>query len=241
MLAVQQLQFKRKDFSLEAHFTLPEGGRLAVMGPSGSGKSTLLSLIAGHELPQQGQITWKNAKVSASLLFQKHNLLPHLTVAQNVGLGLRPSLRFSGSEKDQIDGALQALKMEALKNRLPHELSGGEQQRVALARISLQNRPLVLLDEPFNGLGPGLTHQILEDLFRLQEEKGLTLILTTHNPLEAQLFSEDFLFLDQGQIIERATPSEIFASSHPAIQNYLGPISLPLASPIPCARVGARR
>ncbi|RWH16475.1 ATP-binding cassette domain-containing protein, partial [Mesorhizobium sp.] len=138
-------------------------GRItAIMGPSGSGKSTLLNLVAGFESPNAGKvliggIDVDNAPPSArpvSMVFQENNLFAHLSVEANVGLGRSPSLKLTADDHRAVAEALGRVGLAGKEKRLPRELSGGERQRVALARVLIRDRPVLLLDEPFASLGP---------------------------------------------------------------------------------------
>ena len=139
-----------------------EGERIAIVGPSGAGKSTLLNLIAGFVLPTQGNI-WLNGENHTrsapyerpvSMLFQENNLFPHLTVQQNLALGLKTSLKLTALEQEQIEQVADAVGLTSFLSRLPNSLSGGQKQRVALARCLLRDKPILLLDEPFSALDP---------------------------------------------------------------------------------------
>ena len=151
-------------FTLTADLEIASGARVAVMGPSGAGKSTLLAglcgflpLVAGRIVIAGQDIT--NAAPGArpvATLFQDGNLFPHLTAAQNVGLGLRPDLRLLGKETRAVQTALDRVGLAGLGDRKPAQLSGGQQSRVALARVLLQRRAVLALDEPFAALGPAL-------------------------------------------------------------------------------------
>ena len=142
----------------------------AIMGPSGSGKSTLLNLVAGFETPQSGRVLIDGADMTArqpparpvSMVFQENNLFAHLSVERNVGLGRSPSLSLSEADRGAIAEALRRVGLAGKEKRLPRELSGGERQRVALARVLVRDRPVLLLDEPFASLGPALRNDMLD-------------------------------------------------------------------------------
>src|SRR5690606_36368463 len=180
----------------EMHFDIEfrAGAVTAVMGPSGSGKSTLLNLVAGFETPQTGRVLIGVRDVSAlspasrpvSMVFQENNLFAHLDVASNVGLGRSPSLRLSEDDRKMISGALERTGLTGKEQRLPRELSGGERQRVALARVLVRNRPVLLLDEPFGSLGPALRADMLDLLAGVQAERRMTVLFVTHQPEDAR-------------------------------------------------------
>lgn len=186
--------------------------KVAIIGKSGEGKSTLLNLIAGFELAASGDI-WLEGKNHSftlphqrpvSMLFQDNNLFAHLNVLQNIALGLKPSLKQSKQEQEQVKQIARAVGLGDLLQRLPKELSGGQKQRVALARCLLRNKPILLLDEPFSALDPILRLEILNLLMKLCEEKGLTLLLVTHQPDELKGKIDRILSIENGKIYEKS-------------------------------------
>lgn len=230
-LHLHNLTFKRQGFSLEFSAVLPKGSRTLLVGASGAGKSTLLSLIAGFLMPQRGQILWEGRnmvdvppqKRPLTLLFQDHNLFPHLSVWNNTALGIKPSLKLNHEENIRVQTILEKVEIFGLKERYPHELSGGERQRVALARSLLRKMPLLLLDEPLGPLGPGLRKEMLGLLSQICEEFQLTLLLTTHQPEEAMNLANHMIFLEEGKIIEKGDPLHLLKTPvHPVLKTYLG-------------------
>ena len=188
-----------------------EGERIAIVGPSGAGKSTLLNLIAGFVLPTQGNI-WLNGEnhtCSApyerpvSMLFQENNLFPHLTVQQNLALGLKTSLNLTALEQDQIEQVADAVGLTSFLSRLPNSLSGGQKQRVALARCLLRDKPILLLDEPFSALDPELRLEMLNLIDELCHSKNLTLLLVTHQPSELTGKVDRMLRIENGRISQQ--------------------------------------
>ncbi len=170
MLTVENLTIRQDDFALRADFSINSGARVAVIGPSGAGKSTLLALLAGFLDPEQGRVLWEGQEITSAapgdrpfaMLFQDNNLFPHLTLAQNVGLGIRPDLRLSTEQKTRVAQALVRVGLPDMQGRKPAQLSGGQQSRAALARILVMDKPMVLLDEPFAALGPALKTEMLD-------------------------------------------------------------------------------
>ncbi len=164
MLELGKVRIVLGDFTVTADTTLPEGGITALMGASGSGKSTILSAIAGFLAPASGRIRVGGRDVTdlapgarpVSVLFQDNNLFPHLDIDRNVGLGLRPDLRLDKQQMEARARVLERVGLSGMGDRLPRELSGGQQSRAALARALLSGRPWLLLDEPFSALGPAL-------------------------------------------------------------------------------------
>ena len=187
------------------------GERIAIVGPSGAGKSTLLNLIAGFVLPTQGNIWLKgeNHTRSApyerpvSMLFQENNLFPHLTVQQNLALGLKTSLKLTALEQDQIERVADAVGLTSFLSRLPNSLSGGQKQRVALARCLLRDKPILLLDEPFSALDPELRMDMLNLIDELCHSKNLTLLLVTHQPSELTGKVDRMLRIENGRISQQ--------------------------------------
>src|SRR5690606_24257924 len=192
------------------HFDLAigESDIAALMGPSGSGKSTLLNLIAGFEIPASGRIVIGERDVTllppskrpVSMIFQENNLFAHLTVSQNVGLGRSPGLRLSDADRAAVADALARTGRAGKEERLPHALSGGERQRVALARVLVRERPVLLLDEPFASLGPALRDEMLDLIAGLHAERGMTILMATHDPRDAERLSKTLVFVEGGTI-----------------------------------------
>ena len=187
------------------------GERIAIVGPSGAGKSTLLNLIAGFVLPTQGNI-WLNGENHTrsapyerpvSMLFQENNLFPHLSVQQNLALGLKTSLKLTTLEQDQIERVADAVGLTSFLSRLPNSLSGGQKQRVALARCLLRDKPILLLDEPFSALDPELRMDMLNLIDELCHSKNLTLLLVTHQPSELTGKVERMLRIENGRISQQ--------------------------------------
>lgn len=187
------------------------GERIAIVGPSGAGKSTLLNLIAGFVLPTRGKI-WLNGENHTrsapyerpvSMLFQENNLFPHLTVQQNLALGLKTSLKLTALEQDQIEQVADAVGLTSFLSRLPNSLSGGQKQRVALARCLLRDKPILLLDEPFSALDPELRMDMLNLIDELCHSKNLTLLLVTHQPSELTGKVDRMLRIENGRISQQ--------------------------------------
>jgi thiamine transport system ATP-binding protein len=230
MLTLEDIHLQQGDFQLCANFTVNTGARIAVVGPSGAGKSTLLNAIAGFFQPASGRILWNGQDLSAdlpgarpmSMLFQDNNLFPHLTVFQNIGLGLKPTLRLAPAERAQVSDALGRVGLAGMEARKPAELSGGQQSRVALARALLRAKPLMLLDEPFAALGPALKAEMLALVLELAVEVETTVLMVTHAPQDASAFATDVVLIADG----KAHPPEAlvpFTANPPAaMRAYLG-------------------
>ena len=187
------------------------GERIAIVGPSGAGKSTLLNLSAGFVLPTRGEI-WLNGENHTqsapyerpvSMLFQENNLFPHLTVQQNLALGLKTTLKLTALEQDQIEQVADAVGLTSFLSRLPNSLSGGQKQRVALARCLLRDKSILLLDEPFSALDPELRLEMLNLIDELCHSKNLTLLLVTHQPSELMGKVDRMLRIENGRISQQ--------------------------------------
>jgi thiamine transport system ATP-binding protein len=208
-LALQGLHCTLGTFRLRIDATVRRGERVAVLGASGSGKSTLLGLVAGFLTPDAGRILWNGADLTgrppsarpASVLFQDGNLFPHLSVAQNVALGLRTDLRLDAEDRARVEDALARVGLEGMGARRVADLSGGQQGRAALARLLLQDRPLALLGEPFAALDPGLRRGMAELLGELGRERGLTYLLATHDLRDAERLCDRLWLLEAGDLV----------------------------------------
>jgi thiamine transport system ATP-binding protein len=228
LLALTDLSVTYPDWRASFALTVAKGAICALIGPSGGGKTTLLNLIAGFIAPSSGALTFDGQDLlplppserPLSILFQEHNLFPHLTAADNVGLGIDPGLRLTSAQRAEIEAALARVELGGLGKRRPGELSGGQRQRVALARALVRRRPLILLDEPFSGLDPGLRLDMIALVDALRKENGLTVLMSIHTPAEAVDVADRIAFIDEGRVLAAGPPSEVIASRNPAIERY---------------------
>lgn len=157
------------------------------------------------------------------MLFQQDNLFGHLDAFTNVALGRSPSLKLSQQDRASVSGALARVGLAGKEKRLPSELSGGERQRVAIARILVRDRPVLLLDEPFASLGPALAGEMLRLVAEIATERSMAVILVTHEPREATDFSNRTLFLDAGRIVADGTTESVLGEGAvEAVRRYLG-------------------
>jgi thiamine transport system ATP-binding protein len=202
----------------------------AVVGPSGSGKSTLLNLVAGFEKPTGGRVLIgaedmggrDPAERPISLIFQDNNLFVHLDIATNIGLGISPSLRLTQDDKARIASALERVGLAGFEKRLPSSMSGGERQRAALARALVRQRAVMLLDEPFAALDPGLRAGMAGLLKELQSENGNTVLLVTHHPDDIRRLADAVVFLSDGKILfQGATEAFFSATDVPEVEAFL--------------------
>jgi thiamine transport system ATP-binding protein len=231
MLAIEGVTFRYEDLEMRFDLAVTAGECVAIIGPSGAGKSTLLALIAGFEAPLAGRILIAGRDVTAepparrpvTSLFQEHNLFPHLTAAENVGLGIDPGLSLDAAARARVTDALGHVGLAGFEARLPGQLSGGERQRVALARSLVRNRPLLLLDEPFAALGPAQRREMLDLVNALARDSGFTVLFVSHQPEDARHAAGRVLFVESGRILCDGPTTALFTPPLPApLAAYLG-------------------
>lgn len=230
MLRIENVVIEQGDFRLCADWSLEKGAKLAIIGPSGEGKTTLLSAIAGFVPISSGRIFLDETELTllppearpVSFLFQEHNLFPHMTIAQNVGLGLRPDLRLDGAQKRAVSSVLDRVGLAGMEQRKPAKLSGGQRQRVAIARALLRDKPILMLDEPFAALGPGLKDEMLDLLDGILAETGASLIMVSHDPNDAQRIAEVTSLVVDGVAAVPVKTKALFENPPPALKSYLG-------------------
>ncbi|WP_421272269.1 thiamine ABC transporter ATP-binding protein [Aeromonas taiwanensis] len=230
MLNIDRLVTSYPDWRVDFTATLARGEITALIGPSGAGKSTLLGMIAGFVPVESGTLTFDGqdlmplgpAERPVTTLFQDHNLFLHLSVFDNIAIGLHPGLRLNAAQRDQVNEAAERVGLGAMLMRLPDQLSGGQQQRVGLARALVRGKPLLLLDEPFSALDPALRREMLAEVARLACEQGITVLMVSHNPEDAQLIADQVLFIDEGCIALQGKPEILQSSDHPGLLRYLG-------------------
>lgn len=194
------------------------GELLALLGPSGSGKSTLLKLIAGLEQPDRGDIRFDGQSVTrlaahrrgAVLMFQKPYLFPFLSVGENIAFGLRLRGAPRQTIAAEVARMLALVELPGTERRRPHQLSGGEQQRIALARALVVQPRVLLLDEPFSSLDAIVRHTLQEAVRRIQRELGITAILVTHDQSEALAMADRIALIDHGRLLACDTPRRLF-------------------------------
>ncbi len=217
MLELKQVTYEYDQDWFEFSLSIMSGEILALMGPSGAGKSTLLSLIAGFIEPKSGEILVNGASVSGlppyqrpfSMLFQEHNLFAHLTVRENISLGLNPGLKLSLRQQQQVTEAANQVGIKALLDRVPGELSGGQRQRIALARCFVQPHGIWLLDEPFSALDPVLRAEMLSLVKRLANERSITVIMVTHHISDARAIADTFAYIEDNRVAVIGNISEL--------------------------------
>lgn len=230
MLRLEDIRTQQGTFTLEAAMTLQEGRKYAVIGPSGAGKSTFLNALCGFLPLAAGRLSVKETDITnappgqrpMTMVFQDNNLFPHLTAMQNVGLGIAPDLRLKQEDHDRIKEALARVGLHEFGARKPGALSGGQQSRVALARVLVQARPWVLLDEPFAALGPALRNEMLDLVQDLVAETGAGLIMVSHAPEDVRRVADDAIFVAEGRAHAPVETAELLDDPPPALRAYLG-------------------
>ncbi|NVD07605.1 thiamine ABC transporter ATP-binding protein [Vibrio sp. JPW-9-11-11] len=208
MLSLNKVDYYYHDELFHFDTSIDAGAIVALMGPSGAGKSTLLALVAGFIEPSRGQILVSGENIVGqaphqrpfAMLFQEHNLFAHLSVRQNIALGLHPSLKLTASDYALVELAAQQVGVEGYLDRLPEQLSGGQRQRVALARCFVQPHPIWLLDEPFSALDPVLREEMLGLVKRLARERNVTVLMVTHHLSDARAIASKFIFVANGRV-----------------------------------------
>ena len=213
------------------NLSMPPGEFFSLLGPSGCGKTTTLRLIAGFERPDEGQILLDGVdmaqtpphKRNVNTVFQSYALFPHLSVADNVGFGLRYKDVSKQDAKRKIGEALELVRLTGLEKRRPSQLSGGQQQRVALARALILNPAVLLLDEPLGALDAKLRKALQVELKALQEEVGITFVYVTHDQEEALTMSDRIAVMSAGRVEQLGPPREIYEEPSTAyVADFLG-------------------
>jgi len=204
----------------ELDLTVERGRVLALLGPSGCGKTTLLRLVAGFEVPNSGTVELSGQMMAGpgvflppekrrvGMVFQDYALFPHMTAKQNIAYGLNGWER--EDQKRRIQEVLGLVHLSGLENRFPHQLSGGEQQRLALARALAPSPVVLLLDEPFSNLDPNLRSQVRGEVKEILAEAGTTSIFVTHDQEEALFMGDLIAVMSPGKIEQMDTPERIF-------------------------------
>ena len=223
-----KLNFSLKEsyLTISTNISLEPEKIYAVVGPSGAGKSTFLNLISGFASISSGSIIWNEqeishlppAKRSVSILFQDNNLFPHLSVWRNLALAVTHWPKISRDNEEKLKAVMSEVGILGLENRKPSELSGGQQSRVALARVLLQKNKILLLDEPFSALGPSLKDQMLELIKKISKNKKLLVLMVTHEPADAKKVASQTLVVKDKKV-------------HPPLstETALDPVNGPLA------------
>jgi ABC-type Fe3+/spermidine/putrescine transport system ATPase subunit len=198
--------------------SIDKGEFFSLVGPSGCGKTTTLRLIAGFETPSSGEILLNGARLNdippyernVSTVFQNYALFPHLTVAQNVAFGLERRHHSKNTIREKVNEALALVQLSGKESRLPSHISGGERQRVALARSLVLEPEVLLLDEPLSALDPKLRKQMRAELKNIQRRVGITFVFITHDQEEALSLSDRMAVMNKGVVQQLGTPKELY-------------------------------
>ncbi|MDP8078527.1 thiamine ABC transporter ATP-binding protein [Phocoenobacter skyensis] len=201
------LKFNYLQMPMQFKLNIAKGQKIAIVGESGAGKSTLLNLIAGFEQASTGEL-WLNgenyfnttvAQRPVAMLFQDNNIFPHLTVSQNIGLGLVPRLKLTPTQQQKVNTIASQMGITELLERRCNSLSGGQKQRVALARTLLQHKPILLLDEPFSALDLPRRQELQKLVAELCEQHNITLLMVTHQLDEVRDLFDEVIKIENGK------------------------------------------
>jgi spermidine/putrescine ABC transporter ATP-binding subunit len=211
------------------------GEFFVMLGPSGCGKTTLLRMIAGFELPTEGQILIDGQDMAGvppnkrpvNMVFQSYAVFPHMSVLDNVGYGLKIAGVAKSEIRERAEESLALVKLDGLGARMPDQLSGGQRQRVALARSLVMRPKVLLLDEPLSALDAKLRAQMQFELAELQDNVGITFITVTHDQDEALSMASRIGVINKGQVAQLATPSDLY--EYPAnrfVADFIGSVNI---------------
>ena len=207
----------------------------ALLGASGCGKSTLLRMLAGFEEPTSGRILLDGQDLRGippyrrpvNMMFQSYALFPHMSVEQNIAFGLKQDGMPKAQIAERVAEMLKLVKLEQFARRKPHQLSGGQRQRVALARSVAKRPKVLLLDEPLGALDKKLREETQFELMDLQQNLGLTFVVVTHDQEEAMTMADRIAVMDQGQVMQVATPAEVYeAPASRFVASFVGTVNL---------------
>ncbi|MCS7462072.1 ABC transporter ATP-binding protein [Paenibacillus doosanensis] len=215
----------------DAHLTIQEGEFFTLLGPSGCGKTTLLRTIAGFYRQEEGDIYFGDRKINdvpthqrnIGMVFQNYAVFPHMTVFDNVAYGLKARGISKKETEQRVMEALEMVQLQHLRDRVPSDMSGGQQQRIALARAIVIRPGLLLMDEPLSNLDAKLRIKMRSDIRMLQKELNITTIYVTHDQEEALAVSDRIAVMSEGRIQQIASPEDIYA--YPAnrfVANFIG-------------------
>jgi len=204
----------------EVSFEATEGKVLSLLGPSGCGKTTTLRCIAGFENPDRGEIYLDNRKITSippekrgiGMVFQNYALWPHMTVYGNLAFGLQIRKVPKPEINKKIKRVLSMVQLEGFEGRFPRQMSGGQQQRIAMARALVFEPEIMLLDEPLSNLDAQLREEMRFEFTELQKKLGITAVYVTHDQAEALVISDKIVILDQGKIVQSGSPKEIYSN-----------------------------
>lgn len=221
MLKLNDVTWLYQHLPMRFTTSIAQGEKVAILGPSGAGKSTLLNLIAGFLPPASGTIMLEGRIHTAtppsqrpvSMLFQENNLFSHLTVRQNIALGMTPHLKLSADQQRKLQVIAGQMGLETMLDRLPGELSGGQRQRAALARCLVREQPILLLDEPFSALDPALRQEMLQLVDDVCQRQQLTLLMVSHSVEDAARIATRAMVIADGRIAWDGNTQELLSGN----------------------------
>ena len=230
MLQVKNLVVDLDGFKLTADFEIAKGSLISIVGPSGAGKSTLLNTLAGFIPVTSGTIKWNGLEITKqdpglrplSILFQDYNLFSHLTVKDNIAIGLRPNLKLNDLETDLVNSVIEEVGLSKFKFTKPFQLSGGQRSRVSLARSIVRSKPILLLDEAFSGLGPALRTEMIKLIKNKSIKEKITLIMVSHHIKDAMELDQKVIFVNGGETMKPINISVFINSKDENIREYIG-------------------
>lgn len=228
MLEFRNLIVAQGSFALDVEDMVLDHGITAIMGPSGAGKSTILAALGGFLPVPPRRILWNGADITAlppakrpsAMVFQDNNLFPHLSLFRNVALAISTKSRLSSDQQGRVMQALAKVGLTGLEDRRPADVSGGQQSRAALARVLLQNKPVLLLDEPFSALGPALKDEMLDLLAQIAQDHGTIVVMVTHDPQDAERIADQVIVVDHNRAAAPMPTAEALAKTGP-LAGYL--------------------
>ena len=211
--------FDGKEVLKDISFSVEKGQVLAIIGPSGSGKSTILRIATGLETKDAGVILFDG---TFGLVFQDFNLFPHHSVMKNI---TNAPVKVQKRDKKEVNNVakdlLKKMGLEDKENNYPSQLSGGEKQRVSIARALAMNPDMLFFDEPTSALDPEITGEVLKVIQNLAKEH-MTMVIVTHEMNFAKNVADHIIFMDDGYIVEEGTPEEVFSSDNQRMKEFLG-------------------
>src|SRR6266545_1876001 len=239
-----QKQFAGTSAVIDFNLAMERGEFVSFLGPSGCGKTTTLRMIAGFEAPTAGRITVEGADITnlppnrrnVGMVFQSYALFPNMTVAGNIGFGLKVRKRPRAEIDRRVDELLSLIHLEGRGDRYPYQLSGGQQQRVALARALAIEPQVLLLDEPLSALDAKIRIVLRKEIRAIQRQLGITTVYVTHDQEEALSLSDRVVVMSEGRIEQIGTPFEIY--NFPAttfVASFVGTLNLVAAGVVDAA------
>lgn len=228
MLKINKLKYKIEKASFEFDFELKSSQLVGVIGKSGSGKSTLFNLLSGFLKPKEGSIYFSDKNITnlkpfdrdISILFQDHNNFNHLNIFENIILGIDSDMKRTSNNLKLVRSIMKKVSLNIDLDKKVSNLSGGEQQRVSIARSLLRKKSILLLDEPFNSLDPGLRKILYEDIKTMSFSHKLITLISSHLIEELRNVTDKFLFIHQGKVVENKILSFRQLKSLKAFREY---------------------